>query len=535
MGRKIFNERCSGCHNFRTDGIGPQLAGVADRDSAEWLIRFVRDPQAMIGSGDPRAVRLFRRFHTVMPSFADLSRDDLHAVLAFLGTNRSVSRFGHHEGLTEVDDPMPDTIPMSQIQIAIEPLVQMPATSAKRPFTRINKIESRNGVLYVLDLRGKLFAVSNGHVNEYFNLAVRKPKFISEPGLATGFGSFTFHPDFLHNGLLYTTHTEPAHTRKADFPLPDSIPSALQWVLTEWKTASPRSPHFEGESRELMRVDMVAGIHGFQEITFRAEAKKGDADYGLLYIGVGDGGSAENGYPFLAHSTSRIWGSVLRIDPLQRNSRNGRYGVPAQNPFAGDTASAGEIFAYGFRNPNRITWTAAGSMLVANIGQANIESIELVRAGADCGWPLREGSFVIDASGDMTKVYRLPANDSNNHFTYPALQYDHDEGNSVSGGFVYNRDDIRMLKGKYIFGDIVSGRVFMADAASLRPGHPGQINECRLKISGIIDSLRRRCGDHRVDLRFGRDAAGNIYLMTKADGAIYRISGAGMANEPVKH
>ena len=79
----------------------------------------------------------------------------------------------------------------------------------------------------------------------------------------------------------------------------------LQWVLTEWKTENPGAATFSGTSRELFRVNMVTGIHGVQEITFNPLSKPGDEDYGMLYIGVGDGGSVENGYPFLAHSIEK--------------------------------------------------------------------------------------------------------------------------------------------------------------------------------------------------------------------------------------
>ncbi len=128
-------------------------------------------------------------------------------------------------------------------------------------------------------------------------------------------------------------------------------------MLTEWKADNPFAPVFSGTGRELFRVNMVAVNHGIQEITFNPLATPGDEDYGLLYIGVGDGGSVENGYPFLAHSPQKIWGTILRINPAGRNSANGRYGIPPQNPFVKNhnTAILGEIYAYGFRNPHRIS------------------------------------------------------------------------------------------------------------------------------------------------------------------------------------
>ena len=95
----------------------------------------------------------------------------------------------------------------------------------------------------------------------------------------------------------------------------------LQWVLTEWKTENPGAATFSGTGRELFRVNMVTGIHGIQEITFNPLAKPGDKDYGMLYIGVGDGGCVEEGYPFLTHSIEKIWGTILRIDPSGQKQR----------------------------------------------------------------------------------------------------------------------------------------------------------------------------------------------------------------------
>ena len=86
---------------------------------------------------------------------------------------------------------------------------------------------------------------------------------------------------------------------KADFSYPDSIPVLLQWVLTEWKT-DPAAFPFSGKGREILRIDMPTGIHGMQEITFNRFAKPGDEDYGLLYIGIGDGGSAEIGHALVS-------------------------------------------------------------------------------------------------------------------------------------------------------------------------------------------------------------------------------------------
>ena len=104
----------------------------------------------------------------------------------------------------------------------------------------------------------------------------------------------------------------------------------------------------------------------------------------------------DEGYPLLTHNTEKIWGTILRIDPMGRNSANGQYGIPLHNPFVKNqnTKTLREIYAYGFRNPHRITWTKSGKMLACNIGQRNIESVNLIIPGHDYGWPIREGTFL---------------------------------------------------------------------------------------------------------------------------------------------
>lgn len=160
----------------------------------------------------------------------------------------------------------------------------------------------------------------------------------------------------------------------------------------------------------MLRVNMVNNIHGVQEITFNPLAKPGAPDYGLLYIGVGDGGAAEQKYSFLCNSNKTIWSSVLRIDPRGTNSKNGRYGIPTINPFASDNdpETLGEIFAIGFRNPNRISWSPDGKMLISDIGLANIEELNVGKAGANYGWPAREGTFYFITEVKWTKYMPCP-------------------------------------------------------------------------------------------------------------------------------
>jgi glucose/arabinose dehydrogenase len=528
MGESSFIQKCSGCHNFRQDGIGPQLGGITNEISVDWIRQFIIHPKKIIESGDARAQTLFKQFHMVMPSFAGNTMDETNGIIAFLNTHKTPGIRAKPDS-NALGNPVSKPIELSNLIAGLELVTQIPPSSdsGKLPLTRITKFDFRPDKVgpFILDLRGKLYKLNNNRPQVYMDMAKLNTKFINEPGLATGFGSFAFHPEFAKNGLLYTTHTEPPHSAKADFSLADSIKPGLQWVLTEWKTDTPAAAVFSGKGRELFRVDMVSGIHGVQEIIFNPLAKSGDTDYGLLYIGIGDGGAVENGYAWLAHSQEKVWGTILRIDPAGRNSGNGQYGIPSGNPFSKnhDGKTLGEIYAYGFRNPHRITWSKTGQMLVCNIGHSNIESINLILPGHDYGWPIREGNFVLNPYGDLTKVYPLPPDDSMYHIAYPVAEYDHDEGKAISGGYEYWGNALPALKGKYLFGDIPKGRLFYVDMADIKQGHQATIKEWRISIKGTAKTLVELCGTDRVDLHFGRDDHGELYILTKPDGKIYKV------------
>lgn len=523
-GKIVFDENCSGCHNFKQDGIGPKLNGITQRVASEWLMNFIRDPKKNIESGDERSKILFDKYHTIMPSFTRLTDENLGNILAYIHTRKEDPRLVNTDS-NYIKNPFPDKIPLSNLVVNLKEIIRIPASSDELPRTRIAKLDYQpsSKKLFVLDLRGKLYMISNNLPLVYMDMRSLRKSFIDNPGFATGFGSFSFHPEFEKNGLLYTTHTESKGSAVADFSYRDSIPVALQWVLTEWKTGTPDAVPFTGQSRELLRINMVTVMHGMQEITFNPLSKPGDKDYGLLYIGIGDGGCVEDNFSFLAHNTAAPWGTIFRIDPKGTNSSNGKYGIPSDNPFVNDREKLKEIYAYGFRNPHRITWSAAGQMIASNIGQSNIEAVNIILPGRDYGWPIREGKFMLNPYGDISKVYHLPSNDSLYNIVYPVAAFDHDEGKAVSGGFEYTGTRIRELKGKYLFGDISNGRLFYVEMKDLQPGKQAPIKEWQVSVNGKPIALSKLCGDIRPDLRLGKDADGEMYIFTKADGKIYRL------------
>lgn len=534
-GQELFNQYCAACHNFETTEIGPNLSGVTSEESKEWLVSFIRNAPKVIDSGDERAVELFEQYKQYMPAFTMLKEDDIEHILAFIhkfSEGASRSQNNRPGGLL---NPIPDRAAASDITLVLEKMVTLPPSADDPPLARINKllaIQGKQGErLFIHDLRGKLYEIKNNTPQVYLDMAVEFPDFIHIPGYGTGLGSFAFHPDFENTGLLYTTHTEPPKTASADFALPDSVRTTLQWVLTEWWVDDAQAESLTGKHRELMRVDMYGGAHGFQELTFNPLAKAGEKDYGMLYLGVGDGSLGLSPYPYLCHDKGKIWSAVVRIDPAGNNSKNGKYGIPADNPFVNDPDALGEVWAYGFRNPHRISWdlTGSGKMFITNIGQHSVEEVNLGKAGADYGWPEREGTFLFDVLANPELVYHLPEKDSIT-YTYPVAQYDHDDGNAISGGFVYAGNEIPLLQGKYIFGDIPRGKVFYAEVSEMEPGQQAKVYTLNIEAEGKKTDMETLTQNRRVDLRFGQDTRGDLYLFTKADGVLWKVVDAKKAD-----
>lgn len=525
-GMQLFNTHCASCHDFNANNIGPNLAGVTANTEKAWLIDFIRNPKQKIDTGDERAVRLYESYGTYMPAFEYFSADDLEDILGFVHKYSEAERKSKKKRPGAITNPIPVKIAQSNLQLVLEEVFQVPASAAHHPKARINKLVSLPSSyaerLFIADLNGTLYEAKGSEVNSYLNMAEELPNFINIPGFGTGFGSFDFHPNFDVNGLLYTTHTEPAYTSKADFPLPDSLKVGLQWVLTEWKAKDPLASNFNGSKRELLRVDMMGTAHGFQELSFKPMAKKEDPDYGLLYLCVGDGGAIYADQPQFVGRKDQIWGTIIRIDPMKRSSANGQYGIPSDNPFEGNGVGIPEIWAYGFRNPHRISWDTKNLrlMYVSNIGRHSVEEVNLVEKGGNYGWPYREGTFLFDSSANTEVVYPLPKDDRG--YAYPIIQYDHDEGNAVSGGYVYN-GKLDQLIGKYLFGDIPRGTIFIAEVDNVPNGNQASIQKMEILIHGEVTTFNTLLGGARVDLRWGMDSTGELYIFTKYDGKVYKV------------
>jgi hypothetical protein len=443
-----------------------------------------------------------------------------------------------------IADPIPAGPMPSGVTVVLEEVVTMPPSQPAMPPTdprlqrtaRINylgEVPDGSGRLFVPDLNGRLYLVAQGTPHVYLDVAVEVgPALWSHRGLGSGFGFVAFHPRFGSNGIFYTVHTEAFDALAKTPDLPGQDPAVVHGVLTEWSATDPAADVFSGTRREILRIAFGNYIHGIQEIGFNPTVAPGDEDYGLLYLAVGDGGLGVTSGD--AQNLGKPHGKILRIDP----GGGGRYAVPSTNPLVGRAGALGEIYAHGLRDPYRFTWDSDGRLLLASIGEHNIESIYDVKPGDNFGWPEREGPFLVGKGDPTCGVYPLPADDARLGFTYPVAAFDHDapadfprcvdSGHAVIGGFVYRGSGVPMLSGQYVFADGVTGRLFHADASEMRRDSP----RATIRALTLLDAQNRPvtmqdlAGDPRVDLRFGRDAAGELYVLSKANGKIWRVKAA---------
>ncbi|MHC4679162.1 MAG: PQQ-dependent sugar dehydrogenase [Planctomycetota bacterium] len=308
------------------------------------------------------------------------------------------------------------------------------------------------------------------------------------------------------------TYTSEMNVLPADFttePLPAGVDFDHQSVITEWTVDSVNPNMIDpGTRREIMRIDQPQFNHDGGMVDFGRD--------GYLYISLGDGGAADDvadghGATGNGQNVNTVHGSILRIDPLDPTttvdnldavSANGLYRVPADNPFVG-TDGVDEIYAYGFRNPWRFSFHPdTGDLIVGDVGQNNIEEVDIVHAGGNYGWNLKEGTFRFDPPDGTVNddLSGLPRD-----LIDPVAQYDHDEGITVIGGFIYRGSAIPELWGKYVFGDFSSG-FFLAD---------GRLLYADLG-TGLIQEFTLGVDDRNLGLyvkAFGQDAAGELYLL----------------------
>ena len=437
-----------------------------------------------------------------------------------------------------------DPIEVSGITVELELFAELPHSADRAPLTRINQmmaLEDGSGRIFLTELRGQLYEISSGEPVLYMDYIGLVPELMHQNGLGSGLGSVAFHPEYSENGIFYTVHTEKFDPSLATIEMSEREQRwASTGVVTEWTDLDTTDAVFEGERRELFRTWLPSSVHGFQQISFNPNVSPGDVDYGMLYICLGESGSVGSRRSDQLRNLSSPLGCILRIDPVGQGGAWGDYGIPSDNPWAedGNPDTLGEIWCMGMRNPHRISWDRGGSgrMFFGDIGELRVEELNIAEAGRDYGWPIREGNFRIDPNGLRFEVFTLTEEDetSESDLTYPVAQYDHLEGNAISGGGVYRGSLLPDLYGKYVFGDIVRGRLFFVEESELELGSMSPIYEFFATIDGSLTSMARLNGGGRADLRFGFDAKGELYIFEKGQGRVYKVVASSSRDEPVE-
>ncbi len=322
--------------------------------------------------------------------------------------------------------------------------------------------------LFVVEQPGAIRILENGETRSTPFLDIRdRVAFGGERGLL----SVAFHPDFEENGRLFVDYTRAS----------DGATVVSEFVVDDG--ADRVDPSTE---RVLLTIEQPFSNHNGGQLQFGPD--------GYLYVGMGDGGAGgdpqNNG-----QDLGTLLGSLLRIDV---NPQNGRpYGIPTDNPFVDQAGARDEIYAYGLRNPWRFSFDrCTGNLFLADVGQNEWEEVDLVEKGGNYGWNVMEGNHCFRST-----------NCDESDLELPIAEYSHDQGCSITGGYVYRGSAVPELVGHYLFADFCSGRIW-----STFPTESGA-----WAMHQLLNTARRLTS-------FGKGAAGELYAVD-IDGGIYRVTG----------
>ncbi len=328
-----------------------------------------------------------------------------------------------------------------------------------------------SGRLLVLEQAGRIMVVgADGRLRSDPFLDIRGRV---ASGGERGLLGLALHPAYAQNGRLFLDYTD----------------TSGDTVIAEY--ARRDADHADAASeRVLLHIKQPFANHNGGMVAFGPD--------GMLYIGMGDGGSG--GDPLNnGQRLDTLLGKLLRIDVDDAQP----YAIPADNPFVGRTGVRPEIFAYGLRNPWRFSFDrATGDLFIGDVGQGAWEEVDAVPAGRagglDFGWRIMEGR---DCFGGAACS---PAG-----LARPAFVYSHSFGCAISGGYVYRGTAFPALAGGYLFGDYCSGRIWALSAAAA--------------LSGAT-TARELLDTGLTVASFGQDDAGELYVCDLGGGRIYRLT-----------
>ncbi|MCH8101970.1 MAG: PQQ-dependent sugar dehydrogenase [Chloroflexi bacterium] len=318
----------------------------------------------------------------------------------------------------------------------------------------------------LVDQSGVIYSIFNGPESQAAELFLDITGRVRTNGREEGLLGMAFDPEFESNGRFYAYY---------------SASSPRRTVLSRFHHSAGGPEETASSEQVLLEIKQPFPNHNGGMIEFGPD--------GFLYVGLGDGGSG--GDPTgNGQNRSTLLGSLLRIDV---SGDAAAYRIPADNPFAGEPDSRGEIWAYGLRNPWRFSFDQAGGNLwLADVGQQRLEEIDLIVKGGNYGWNITEG----------TDCFRSSSCDRSG-LAEPVFAYDHSLGCSITGGYVYRGSAIPDLQGTYVYGDFCSGRIWGLRYAG------GEVVEQR-QIATAAGSISS----------FAQDAAGELYVLTFSEGVL---------------
>ncbi len=345
-----------------------------------------------------------------------------------------------------------------------------------------------------------------------------------------GLLGLAFHPDFGATGTwgeerFYVYYSAP---RPGGDPNDPVNPIDHQSVIAEYRVSSPGSNMADPNSeRILLTFDQPQFNHDGGQLAFGPDEK--------LYISTGDGGGGGDNEP--GHTgggdenpsgglgngqdRSKLLGKVLRIDVEGTNGPGGQYGIPADNPFEGVGGGVREeIFAYGLRNPWRFSFDdgpgGSGRLFLGDVGQGDVEEVNIIESGKNYGWRIKEGTF--DFDNTVTPDPVVPLQDPIAEYTRAGRANGLPEiGVTVVGGYVYRGADFPELLGKYIFADWSIGfRDVNGTLLGLEETSPGDFDLSVLDVEG-----GNPIGRYITAL--GEDESGELYLLTRTTLAVSEL------------
>ncbi|MCB9740694.1 MAG: PQQ-dependent sugar dehydrogenase [Deltaproteobacteria bacterium] len=308
-------------------------------------------------------------------------------------------------------------------------------------------------------------------------------------GSEMGLLGIAFSPDFVTTGRFYLHHSPKE--------------GGLAGEIWRWQL-DPRTLSDARPLRRLLRVEQPYGNHDGGQLAFGPD--------GMLYVGFGDGGAADDPHDH-GQNGETLLGTILRLDVRGDEA----YAVPEDNPFRDVPGVRPEIYALGLRNPWRFSFTPDGRLVVADVGQGEVEEVDVVAAGDNLGWNDREGNRCFRAArGEPADATRCPVRGPG-RARDPVWTYDHDAGRSITGGFVATGPAAPKLRGRYVCGDFVTGRLWALALPSAATGTRAEA-EALGQMPVAIST-------------FGRDPAGNLLLADYGAGVVYRLIAPGGGEE----